>query len=126
MSDDQAVDTVAKVGTGALLGSPLLLLFVKRFFRKSDEEKAALMALLGELKAENKQLRERLEGALAAHRTQLEAEREARHALALKVQDHETRLRTREGRSGEPMTNPGYRLSPELAEAVAKYREEEP
>lgn len=126
MTEEQtAIDTVIKVLLGALGGSPLLLLFVKRWFRRADEEKAALMATLGEMKGEIKQLRERVDGGLGAHRAQLEDEVEARHLLALKVQDHESRLRTREGRTGEPMTNPGYRLPPELAEAVAKYREED-
>lgn len=128
MSDE--LDTVAKVGGIAGGGGAFVAFGVwlaKRFVRKSDrleaEEKAAMVAALLELKAENKQLRERIEGGLGAHRAQLEAEKDARHALALKVQDHETRLLTREGRGGEPMTSPGFQLSPELAAAIARSQE---
>lgn len=126
MSDQEVVDTASKLGTGAILGSPLVLLFVKRIFRKSDEEKAAILAAIVELRGENKQLRERLEGALSAHRTALENEREARHQLALKVQDHETRLRGREGLNGEPMTSPGFKPGPELQAAINEFKAKEP
>lgn len=122
MSDQEAIDTAAKVGGGALLGSPFLLLFVKRFFRKADEERAALIAMNVKLEAKIEQLRERVEGGLGSHRNQLEAEKEARHQLALKVQDHETRLLMREGLGGEPRTNPGSKPSDAVLALRAEHR----
>lgn len=109
MSDEQAVvDTVAKMGLGALGGSPLLLLFVKRWFRRADEEKQALLSLVAELRGDLRQLRERIEGGLGAHRDQLEA-------VKRELVEHDTRLAFREGRYGaEPLTSPGSKPSAAL------------
>lgn len=124
MSDE--LETMAKGGgIVAAIGFVLNTLwraFIRRGEKAEDRAEQDLREAITELRGENKQLRERLEGVAKSHREQLETEKEARHQLALKVQDHETRLLMREGLGGEPRTNPGSKPSDAVLALRAEHR----
>ena len=121
MSDE--LESVAKVGGTALTSAGVTAAFVRwlwaRKDKAEDQEKADLRDRLTKLETKYDKLLERIDGAFAAQR-----------ADVAKLVDMATRTDERvkmyARRVGEPVTNPGTKLSPEMQALIAKYKEEAP
>lgn len=114
MSDE--LDTVAKVGTGAVGGvsvTAMVWLLIKRAIAKGDRD-------AHKLESDRDARLQHCEKALEAHR-------ELIAVLTTKCAELDTRLAFREGRYGpEPLTMPGVRPSDALQAFRAQKKTEEP
>jgi hypothetical protein len=112
---------VVGIAGGSISVTSVVWFLVQRAIKKGDraEERIVqdLRETLGKLETRMEKTEERMNGALNAHRIDIDKIRE----LATRTDE---RLQVREKRRGEPMTNPGHKRTPEqIAEAQRLYAE---
>lgn len=122
MSDQETLTEAGK-GVGYLAGGGFLGWLVRHLLTRGAKAEAQVIADLREritkLETTNEKIMERLNSALEKHAERIDRVEE----LATRTDE---RLRVYGHRAGEPMTNPGYQLSPELAAAIAQSQEPKP
>lgn len=117
MSDE--LDTVAKVGGASVGSAGITAVFVRwlwaRKDRAEDQEKADLRERIAKLEATQEKMVERLNGALEKHSERIDSVKD----MATRT-DERVKLYAR--RVGEPVTNAGHKMSPEMQALVAQYK----